>query len=212
MILRMLTVLISALAPAPAGDPIVTGDFRWKSSPPLVAPADRPSDPCDSIKDPTAVFHDGRWHLFCTIRSHKRTHQIEYLNFTDWKDAGKAPRHILKLHDDYFCAPQVFYFTPLKKSCLLYQSESADEKRKSALQPTLVSYERQTGRSRRMVEAHADLGSLVAGLPARHRLLDHLRCHARAAVLHFQQQALAQRYSAGRLSQRLHRAKARHGD
>jgi hypothetical protein len=106
---------------AHAGDPFADGQFRWKSSPPLVAPAHRPEDPCVSVKDPTVVFHDGRWHLFCTIRSHQRTHQIEYLNFSDWKDADKAPRHVLKLHEGYFCAPQVFYFTPLKKWCLLYQ-------------------------------------------------------------------------------------------
>ena len=135
MMLRILTFL-TLLTQTRASDPFADGQFKWKSSPPLVAAAQRPEDPCDAIKDPTVVFHEGRWHLFCTIRSEKRTHQIEYLNFTDWKDADKAPRHILKLHDGYFCAPQVFYFTPLKKWCLLYQT--ADEKRKPSLQPTLV--------------------------------------------------------------------------
>ena len=133
MLRRFIALLLPSLALA--GDPLVDDEFQWKSSPPLVAPAQRPDDPCVSIKDPTVVFHDGRWHLFCTIRSEKRSHQIEYLNFTDWKDADKAPRHILKLHDGYFCAPQVFYFSPLKKWCLLYQT--ADQSRKPALQPTL---------------------------------------------------------------------------
>ena len=135
MITRLLLFLAVSLITALAGHPLLSGDFKWKSSPPLVAAAQRPEDPCVSIKDPTVVFHDGRWHLFCTIRSEKRTHQIEYLNFADWKEADQAPRHILKLHDGYFCAPQVFYFTPLKKWCLLYQT--ADEKRKPSLQPTL---------------------------------------------------------------------------
>jgi len=134
--LRHFITFFFLLTAAHAGDPFTDGLFKWKSSPPLVAPANRPEDPCVSIKDPTVVYHDGRWHLFCTIRSEKRTHQIEYLNFTDWKDADNAPRHILKLHDGYFCAPQVFYFTPLKKWCLLYQT--ADEKRTPSLQPTLV--------------------------------------------------------------------------
>ena len=44
--------------------PLETGDFRWTASAPLVSPAERPSDPCYSIKDPTVVFADGRWHLF----------------------------------------------------------------------------------------------------------------------------------------------------
>jgi hypothetical protein len=135
MTLRLFLLLVLHVA-ALAGDPFTTGEFKWKSSHPLVAPAVRPDDPCDSIKDPTVVFHEGKWHLFCTIRSQKRTHQIEYLNFTDWKDADQAPRHILKLHDGYFCAPQVFYFTPLKKWCLLYQT--GDPGRTPPLQPTLV--------------------------------------------------------------------------
>ena len=134
MLRRSFALLLPSLALA--GDPLGSGDFKWKSSPPLVAAAQRPEDPCDAIKDPTVVFHDGRWHLFCTIRSQKRTHQIEYLNFTDWKDADKAPRHLLKLNDGYFCAPQVFYYTPLKKWCLLYQT--ADKERTPSLQPTLV--------------------------------------------------------------------------
>ncbi len=123
-----------------AREPMTDGLFKWKSSPPLVAPAPRPEDPCISVKDPTVVFYEGRWHLFCTIRSEKRSHQIEYLNFSDWKDADKAPRHILQLHDGYFCAPQVFYFTPLKKWCLLYQS--SDTTRKPTLQPTVVLSDR----------------------------------------------------------------------
>jgi len=101
---------------------LLSGNFRWSISQPLVAPTERPDDPCRSIKDPSIVFYQGRWHLFCTIRSQKRTHQIEYLSFTDWKDANSAERRILKMHNGYFCAPQVFYFTPHKKWYLICQA------------------------------------------------------------------------------------------
>src|SRR2546423_15447013 len=94
---------------------ILSGDFRWTVSPPLVAPVERPEDPCFSVKDPTVVRYNDHWHLFCTIRSEKRSHQIEYLSFADWKDANQAQRHVLKLSDGYFCAPQVFYFEPQRK-------------------------------------------------------------------------------------------------
>ena len=110
---------------APAGQTVgdlLGGRFRWKISEPLVAPAERPEDPCYSMKDPTVVFHEGRWHLFCTIRSEKRSHQIEYLSFADWKEANAAPRHLLKMHEGFFCAPQVFYFTPHKKWYLICQA------------------------------------------------------------------------------------------
>jgi hypothetical protein len=113
---------------------LLAGQFRWTVGEPLVAPASRPADPCHAIKDPTGVFHGGRWHLFCTIRSQKRTHAIEYLSFADWKDADEAPRHVLtNIWDGYFCAPQVFWFAPHKKWYMLYQA--ADKSREPAYGP-----------------------------------------------------------------------------
>ena len=126
-------------AEAAARDPLRSGAFRWTASPPLVAPANRPHDPCFSIKDPTVVRFDGRWHLFCTIRSEKRTHQVEYLSFADWKDAHAAKRHVLKVSDGYFCAPQVFYFEPHRKWYMILQV--ADPSRPVALQAAYCTTE-----------------------------------------------------------------------
>ena len=75
----------------------------------------------------------GRWHLFCTIRSQKRSTQIEYLSFADFRDANKAERHVLKLTDEDFAAPQIFYFSPHAKWYLIYQV--IDSARKPTLQP-----------------------------------------------------------------------------
>lgn len=98
------------------------GRWRWRMSAPLVAPVQRPEDPCFSVKDPSVVYYGGRWHLFCTIRSAKRTHQIEYLSFKDWAQANAAPRHVLTMHPGYFCAPQVFFFEPHRKWYLICQA------------------------------------------------------------------------------------------
>jgi hypothetical protein len=122
----VLTPLLHGGPQTPA-EQLFPGQFAWSLSPPLISPAVRNDDPCDAIKDPTIVHYGGRWHLFCTIRSHKRTHQIEYLSFTDFKDAGAAERHVLKFHDGFFCAPQVFYFEPHGKWYLIFQA--ADPKR-----------------------------------------------------------------------------------
>ena len=111
---------------------VLSGDFHWKVSPVLVAPVER-DDLCYSVKDPSIVFHEGRWHLFSTIRSQKRTHQIEYVSFADWHQANAAPRRILKLSDGYFCAPQVFFFSPQKKWFMILQINDAT--RTPALQP-----------------------------------------------------------------------------
>ena len=117
----------------PRANDVLTGRFRWTLGPPLVAPAQRPADPCYSVKDPSIIRYNGRWHLFCTIRSQKRSHQVEYLSFADWQDARAAERHVLALTDGYFCAPQVFYFRPHGKWYLILQV--ADQTRKPALQP-----------------------------------------------------------------------------
>jgi hypothetical protein len=114
-------------------DPLTTGEFKWTSTSVLVAPVERTNDPCISVKDPSIVHYEGRWHLFCTIRSQKRTHQIEYLSFDDWNHADAAPRHLLTVTSGYFCAPQVFYFEPQRKWYLIYQA--LDENRKVKLQP-----------------------------------------------------------------------------
>jgi hypothetical protein len=113
--------------------PFQTNEFRWIVGAPVLGPAERRSDPCFSVKDPTVVRYNDRWHLFCTIRSQKRSHQIEYLTFADWSQADQAKRHVLKITDGYFCAPQVFYFTPQKKWYLICQA--SDPERTPSLQP-----------------------------------------------------------------------------
>jgi hypothetical protein len=119
--------------PSRAVADLLAGKFLWKLGAPLLAPAERGADPCYSVKDPSIVRYNGKWHLFCTIRSEKRSHQIEYVSFDDFDKAGQAERHILKLSDGYFCAPQVFYFEPHRKWYLLYQI--VDKTRKPELQP-----------------------------------------------------------------------------
>lgn len=119
-----LTPLLTLLTTAPANLP--PGDFAWTISEPLIAPADRPDDPCYSVKDPSVVYANGRWHLFVTIRSQVRSHAIEYLTFTDWSEASRAEHVILPNHPGYFCAPQVFWFEPHQLWYLICQASSDD--------------------------------------------------------------------------------------
>ena len=98
------------------------GRFSWRLGPPLVEPVQPEGDICYSVKDPSIVFYQERWHLFCTVRGQKRTHQIEYLSFQDWQEANRARRVRLQNHEGFFCAPEVFYFTPHKKWYLICQA------------------------------------------------------------------------------------------
>ena len=109
------------------------GNFRWVASQPLISAENRDGDQYHAIKDPSIVRHDGRWHVFCTLRGKKRSHQIEYLSFRDWNDIPNARRATLKLLPGFFCAPQVFYFRPHKLWYLIFQA--TDESRDPVLQP-----------------------------------------------------------------------------
>jgi len=115
------------------------GRFRWTSSKPLLSPAERPDDPCFSVKDPTVVYHNNKWHVFHTTRSKIRSHQIEYVSFDKWENMASSERHILHCRDGYFCAPQVFYFRPHEKWYLIYQV--VEEGRTPGLQPAFSTTE-----------------------------------------------------------------------
>lgn len=107
---------------APAWKPFEDGMFSWKASEPLVAPDAKAADPQISIKDPTIIRHEARWHLFCSVRLASGKVGVAYLSFVDWKEADRAPRHLLNLHESsYYGAPQVFYFRPQQRWYLIYQ-------------------------------------------------------------------------------------------
>jgi hypothetical protein len=116
------------------------GQFHWQATGPLIPAPISPDDVFYSVKDPSVVFHHGRWHVFATVRGQKRSHQTEYISFRDWQDAGQGARHFLKITNGYYCAPQVFYFTPHQKWYLIYQAR--DTNRPVALQPAFSTVDK----------------------------------------------------------------------
>lgn len=110
-----------------------TGRFAWTSSEPLVQvvpalfPAS-PEHPWVSVKDPSIVHFDGRWHLFCSLRKEKSGEgriRVGYTSFSDWDQAGKARWSVLELTSGYHGAPQVFYFEPHRIWYMIYQAEDS---------------------------------------------------------------------------------------
>jgi len=94
---------------------------RWEYSAPLISPEVRDVEPSRAQKDPTVVFHEGRWHVFMTVKLPGRS-AIEHCSFERWEDANDCTRTLLAVSDsDYFCAAQVFYFRPDRKWYLVYQ-------------------------------------------------------------------------------------------
>jgi hypothetical protein len=98
--------------------------FDWRSSPPLLTARDVDGWQWHSVKDPSIVRHEDRWHLFATVRGRDRSHAILYVSFADWEEAEQAPRRILPMHSGYFCAPQIFYFRPQKLWYLICQASN----------------------------------------------------------------------------------------
>lgn len=130
------------LAQQPAADPRLPESFHWKTGDPVLGiDADMlppsPDNPWHAVKDPSLVRHDGRWHLFCTLRKLRGDApgyiRIGYLSFEDWSDAPAAHWQLLELSPDYHAAPQVFYFTPHQKWYLVYQL--ADQSRDISFGP-----------------------------------------------------------------------------
>ena len=118
-----LVATLAAVGVAAEPSPWETGAFRWTSSGPLIdVEAQRAADdPHVALKDPTVVFHDGRWHLIGTLRMKSGRVCMQYLSFTDWPQANTAPRELISFTERYHCAPQVFYFTPHRRWYLVYQ-------------------------------------------------------------------------------------------
>ncbi|MEO1528265.1 MAG: non-reducing end alpha-L-arabinofuranosidase family hydrolase [Planctomycetota bacterium] len=102
---------------------------QWEYSAALISPETRDEVPSRAQKDPTLVQHEGRWHVFMTVKLPGRS-AIEYCSFDDWKKANESERIRLPLSEsDYFCAPQVFYFRPHRLWYLVYQVGNPDSKK-----------------------------------------------------------------------------------
>jgi len=107
-----------------------TGNFKWVASEPVLEPMKLGDVQWIAVKDPTVVRYKGIWHLFVTVRGIERSHAVVYATFKDWSEARQAKQQVLQCHPGFFCAPQVFYFTPHKKWYMLCQAsdESWDPK------------------------------------------------------------------------------------
>jgi hypothetical protein len=116
------TVEVGGSACAAAAAPT---SFAWMSSAPLISPIPDATHDIVSVKDPTVVFFNDRWHVYATTANGGGQWNMVYLNFADWSQAATAPQYYL---DDnpalrgYHCAPELFYFTPQQKWYLVYQS------------------------------------------------------------------------------------------
>jgi hypothetical protein len=109
-----------------AVDSGLPSSFRWTSTGPLITAKQDATHPIVSVKDPSVVFVDGRWHEFATTANTAGSWSIVHLTFSDWSQADAAPLYYLDNNPPglrgYHAAPQVFYFAPQSKWYLIFQS------------------------------------------------------------------------------------------
>jgi hypothetical protein len=107
-------------------------EFRWTSTGPLIGPISDAEHDLVSIKDPTVVRFEDRWHIYATTATRaddegeSASWSLVYLNFTDWAQAGSAEQVYIDVNEElqgYHAAPQLFYFTPQETWYLIYQSQ-----------------------------------------------------------------------------------------
>jgi hypothetical protein len=112
-------------AGGPQGAPLV-GPLKWESSGVLISPVSDENHKLVSVKDPTVVRYEGKWHVYATTANEHGQWSMVYLSFKDWADAAKAKPYYLDSNPNlrgYHCAPQVLYFRPHKKWYLIFQSQ-----------------------------------------------------------------------------------------
>lgn len=81
-----------------------------------------------SVKDPSIVYYENKWHLFYTARSNNEytTAYASAAKLEDFNDAARFELKQIRGKTRYGCAPQVFYFEPHKKWYLIYQNKDAN--------------------------------------------------------------------------------------
>jgi hypothetical protein len=108
-----------------AGEVTALGSFEWSSSDPLIEPMADDAHPILSVKDPSIVRFEDRYHVFATTANETGSWSMVYLSFGDWSEAASAPQHYLSDNPvlaGYHAAPQVFFFAPHGKWYLIFQS------------------------------------------------------------------------------------------
>lgn len=85
----------------------VPANISWTSGPPVMTP----NPGYDSIKDPSIVWYNDRYHVFATVWNNNAYRSI-YVNFTDFASANNAPQPLFSPGGSSTVAPQVFFFRP----------------------------------------------------------------------------------------------------
>jgi endo-1,4-beta-xylanase len=103
----------------------VPASFTWSSTAPILVPKSDATHNLVSIKDPSIVRFNDKWHVFVSTVDVNGGYSMAFLTFPDWDHAGDATftyADQIPTLRGYHAAPEVFFFAPQQKWYLVYQS------------------------------------------------------------------------------------------
>lgn len=132
IILMILACNCLVIQAAESGASTIPSDFpikiplKWKASGKLLSPKPDDNHRALSVKDPTVVYYNGKWHVYATVANGGWS--MQYFSFSDWSQAPDAIPTYIDVnpnftYQNYNCAPHLFYFTPQKKWYLVFQTQ-----------------------------------------------------------------------------------------
>ena len=118
---------IAACSSDPNGRPACAppATFAWSSTGAVLAPRSDATHNLVSIKDPSVVHFNGKWHVFVSTVDVNGGYSMAYLTFPDWDHTADATFHYLDQTPalrGYHAAPEVFFLAPQQTWYLVYQS------------------------------------------------------------------------------------------
>ena len=128
LLIFLSTFLLFSLANSTQGQKIQNNqeEITWKVDRPVFAASPKGNFDDASVKDPSIVFYNNKWHLFYSGLSQDRGLQIGYVNGDKLDGLMEGKRHMLEFFNvenlaKKYAAPQVFFFEPHQKWYLVFQ-------------------------------------------------------------------------------------------
>lgn len=103
-------------------------ESKWEIRNPIFAADENNSFDEISVKDPSIVFFENKWHLFYTARSNTEyiTAYVSAKNLDELNSANRNELKAIRGESRYGCAPQIFYFEPQQKWYLIFQNRNSN--------------------------------------------------------------------------------------
>ena len=103
----------------------VPTSFQWSSTGVVLSPKSDATHNLVSIKDPSIVYFNNKWHVFVSTVDVNGVYSMAYVTFPSWERVGEATFYHLDQTPTlrgYTAAPEIFFFAPQNRWYLIFQA------------------------------------------------------------------------------------------